>query len=93
MNAPSDDRPARPATAGLGRELARGLADGLVEIAVWAAAVIVVVGGLGLVGRLVAGTPGMLVGALVGALALGIAWVVLVVAGVSLLAGRVRRRG
>ncbi|AEE44442.1 hypothetical protein [Cellulomonas fimi] len=84
---PTPRSPATPptgASTGIGRELARGLVNGLLEVAVWAVAVVVVVGGLGLLGHTVGGGVGMLVGAGAGVLVLAVAWVVLLVVGASL---------
>ncbi|GAA3801654.1 hypothetical protein [Cellulomonas soli] len=94
MSTPRDDRPGTPpTTAGVGKQLARDMGQGLAEIAVWAVAVVVVVGGLGLLGSLVGGPVGFVVGALLGVLVLGVTWLVLLVAGVSLAAKVLRRQG
>lgn len=84
---------AMPSAAEAGRQLARDMGQGLAEVGVWTLAVVVVVGGLGLLGHLVAGVVGVLVGVAVGVVALGVTWVVLLVAGVSLAAKLFGRRG
>lgn len=77
---------------GVGRALARGLLDGLVEIAVAAAAVLVVVGGGAGVGYVVGGGRGAVLGGAVGVVALVIGYVVLLLSGVSLAARLGARR-
>jgi hypothetical protein len=86
------DRRAGGRPGGVGRDLARDLLDGLVEIAVTAAAVLVVVGGGAGVGYVVGGGWGAVVGGAVGAVALGVGHVVLLLSGVSLAARLVRGR-
>ncbi len=72
--------------------MARELGHGLLEIAVWAVALVVVVGGLGFVGSLVADGVGLLVGVLAGVVVLGVLWLVLMIKGVQLGARLLGRR-
>lgn len=80
-----------PSARELGKDMARELGHGLLEIAVWAVAVLVVVGGLGLIGYLAADGTGLLAGVVAGVVVLGVLWLVLMVKGVSLAASTVRR--
>jgi len=77
---------------GVGRDLARGLLDGLVEMVVTAAAVLVVVGGGAGAGYAVGGGWGAVVGGAVGVVALGVCHVAMLLSGVSLAARLVTRR-
>lgn len=72
--------------------MAHALRETVEEIAIWVAAVLLFVGLPGLIGYLVADGTGLLVGAVGGALVLGIVWVVLLVKSVSLAAALLRRR-
>ena len=92
QQAPTPVRSVSPATSdGLGRELARGLREGLLEIAVWAAALVVFVGLPAWLGYLLGDGLGLLIGAALGAVVLGIVWLVLMALGIGLLAATVRR--
>ena len=79
----TDDRPGGEPQS-LGRDLARNLLDGLVEIAVTAAAVLVVVGGAAAVGYAVGGVWGAVIGGAFGTLGLVVVHVALLLMGVSL---------
>lgn len=90
--APTPVLPASPAKRdGLGRELARGLRDGLLEIAVWAAALVVFVGLPAWLGYLLGDGLGLLIGAALGTVVLGVVWLVLMALGIGFLAATVRR--
>jgi hypothetical protein len=65
------------------RVVARGLLDGLVEIALVGVVAVLVLGAAGGIGYAVAGGTGLLAGLGAGVLVLGTAWVVLVVSGVA----------
>lgn len=84
--------PGTPSTAGgLGKELARDLRDTLVEIVVWALAVVVLVVLPAWIGSLVAGGTGLLVGAVLGIVVLATLWIVMLVRGAKLAAALWRR--
>ena len=60
------------------------MSQGLAETAVWGIAVLVVVGGLGLLGYALADGVGLAVGVVLGGIVLCVTWMILLVKGVSL---------
>lgn len=70
-----------PPRDGVARVVARGLVDGLLEIALVGGVVAVVLGAAGGIGYAAGGGTGLLVGLGAGVLVLGVSWVVLVVSG------------
>lgn len=73
MTVPEPGRRPRTGLRGVLREVLRDTAEGLVEIAVTAVVVLVVVGGAAWAGSALAGTAGLVVGALVGIVLLALA--------------------
>lgn len=65
------------------RVVARELLEGLLEIALVGAVVVLVLGAAGGIGYAAAGGTGLLVGLVAGVVVLGTAWVLLVVSGVA----------
>jgi hypothetical protein len=65
------------------RVVARGLLEGLLEIALVGVVVVLVLAAAGGIGYAAAGGTGLLVGLGAGVVALGVTWVVLVVSGVA----------
>jgi len=84
-------QPPRP-TDGLARDMARNVAEGVAELVVRVLAFVVLVGVPAWLGYLVADGVGLLVGAVLGLVAFGVLWVVLLVMGVRLLVATLRRR-
>ncbi|MCG7286430.1 hypothetical protein MHY85_10660 [Cellulomonas sp. ACRRI] len=93
---PRPQDPSRPTAGELareaGRDFVRSSAEGLVVVLVTGLAILVVAGGLGWLGGVVAGTAGMVVGVLVGLGLVGLAWLVLVLTGAADALRRLRRR-
>ena len=80
---PSAPGPATP-PVGYGQQFIRDMSQGLAEIAVWGIAVLLVVGGLGLLGYALADGVGLAVGVVLGGIVLCVTWMILLVKGVSL---------
>ena len=75
-----------PATrvVGYGPQFIRDMGQGLAEIAVWGIAVLVIVGGLGLLGYTLADGVGLAVGVVLAIIVLCVTWLILLVKGASL---------